>query len=141
MLQTRNFNLETLFSSTKNLKSLLSKSFDAERSYKLMPRFLGPLAVLERVGKVAYQLDLSSTSLLQEVHPVFYVSLLKPFRSSTSFPRKGGKVEILEGEAHHEVKCFSNFLKHSGHPQYFVEFVDGTPGNWAFEADLQEDMP
>jgi hypothetical protein len=92
-----------------------------------MSRFLGPLAVLECVGKVACRLDLSSTSLPREVHPVFHVSLLKPFRSSASFPPKDGKVEILEEEADHEVKCFSNFRKHYGYPQYFVEFVDGTP--------------
>jgi hypothetical protein len=37
---------------TKNLKPLLSQSYDSERSCKLMSCFLGPLAVLERLGKV-----------------------------------------------------------------------------------------
>ena len=43
---------------------------------KLTKRYYGPFAVVERLGKVAYRLKLPDHS---RTHPVFHVSLLKPF--------------------------------------------------------------
>ena len=42
---------------------------------KLVPRYIGPFKVLERKGKVAYQLELPES--LSRVHDVFHVSQLK----------------------------------------------------------------
>ncbi|KAI3823044.1 hypothetical protein L1987_04470 [Smallanthus sonchifolius] len=42
---------------------------------KLAPRYVGPFKILERVGQVAYKLDLPSE--LNNVHPTFHVSNLK----------------------------------------------------------------
>ena len=44
---------------------------------KLAMKWLGPLRVIERVGVVAYRLQLPPN--LSRLHPVFHVSLLKPF--------------------------------------------------------------
>lgn len=126
---------------SKNMKSLLGKSFQAERSFKLMSKYMGPFPILERIGKVAYKLDLTSASILKEVHPVFHVSLLREYAESGKYPRKPGSNEIIEGEVHHEIKGFSDYRTHYGYPQYFVEYTDNTPGGWAFEEDLREDMP
>ena len=42
---------------------------------KLAPRYIGPFTILERRGKVAYQLELPSN--LSQVHDVFHVSQLR----------------------------------------------------------------
>jgi hypothetical protein len=47
---------------------------------KLLPKFIGSFRIKKQIGKAAYRLDLSSTAL--KVHPVFHVSLLKPYTRS-----------------------------------------------------------
>jgi hypothetical protein len=42
---------------------------------KLSPRFIGPFKILERVGEVAYRLELPVQ--LADVHDVFHISQLK----------------------------------------------------------------
>ena len=44
---------------------------------KLLPRYIGPFEVLERVGTDAYRLALSPS--LSGVHAVFHVSMLRKY--------------------------------------------------------------
>ena len=58
------------------------KVFRFGRKGKLSPRFIGPFEVTERIGPVAYRLQLPSD--LEKIHNVFHVSMLRRYRSDPS---------------------------------------------------------
>ena len=58
-------------------KFLLStRNLNLTGSRKFKDRYVGPFVVQQRIGEVAYKLDLSSRAALRNEHPVFHVSLL-----------------------------------------------------------------
>ena len=59
---------------------------------KLSPRFIGPYLILERIGKVAYRLDLPIE--LGNVHNVFHVSQLQKFMSDPDKVIQPDEIEL-----------------------------------------------
>jgi hypothetical protein len=73
---------------------------------KLLPKFLGPFTVLQKIGNLAYKLDLSTD--MPKVHPVFHVSLLRPFTPGSNETPPPVPV-LIEGEPEYEVERILNY--------------------------------
>ena len=61
---------------------------------KLAPRYIGPYRVLERVGPVAYRLELPAE--LERIHDVFHVSMLRRYMPDPSHVLETPPVELSE---------------------------------------------
>ena len=61
---------------------------------KLNPRYIGPFPIVERIGSMAYRLDLPTE--LAKVHNVFHVSMLKKYVPDASHVLTAPPVEIQE---------------------------------------------
>jgi hypothetical protein len=70
------------------------------RARKLLPKWIGPFKIKERVGRIAYRLDLPETL---KIHPVFHVSLLQAYRSDGRVQPPPPPLE-LEGGLEYEVE-------------------------------------
>ena len=73
---------------------------------KLLPRYIGPLTVIEKINEVAFKLDLPKKL---RMHNVFHVSLLRPYIEG-KHPRSPPIPEILKGEFEYTV---DQIIKHS----------------------------
>ena len=62
------------------------------KSWKLLPRFIGPFEILERVGTVAYRLALLPS--MSGFHEVFHVSMLRRYTSDPAHVVDWGEIEV-----------------------------------------------
>ncbi|XP_070054354.1 uncharacterized protein [Nicotiana tomentosiformis] len=68
---------------------------------KLSARYVGPYRVIQRIGQVAYKLELSPEMLL--VHPVFHVSMLKKVVGDSSAIVPVETIEVNEELSYEEI--------------------------------------
>ena len=61
---------------------------------KLSPRYIGPYRIVERIGEVAYRLELPSD--LDRIHDVFHVSMLRKYIPDPSHVLTEQPVQILD---------------------------------------------
>ncbi|XP_071902715.1 uncharacterized protein [Coffea arabica] len=72
----------------------LKVSLMSGRGKKLQPRFVGPYKIIQRVGNVAYKLELPPS--LSRIHNVFHVSTLKKYHPDPSHILQSESIEIDE---------------------------------------------
>ena len=61
---------------------------------KLNPRYIGPFRITQRIGPVAYRLELPSK--MGRIHNVFHVSMLKKYVSDPSHVLEAPPIELNE---------------------------------------------
>ncbi|XP_071921774.1 uncharacterized protein [Coffea arabica] len=76
------------------------RSVTAGRGKKLQPRFVGPFTILQRVGKVAYQLELPPS--LSRIHDIFHVSMLKKYYPDPTHVVQLEEIEVDEALTYEE---------------------------------------
>jgi hypothetical protein len=86
----------------------------AEKSRKLLPKWVGPFKVVQVVGPVAYKLEMTPG---WKVHPVFHVSLLEPYRDNGKVQPPPPPVKV-EGDLEYEVESIEGHRFRGGrHPR------------------------
>ncbi|KAK2983048.1 hypothetical protein RJ640_001865 [Escallonia rubra] len=64
------------------------RKFLRGRDSRLLHKYEGPLTIVKKIGKMAYKVDPPHWWSCQ-LHPVFHVSMLKPFHEDTVDPSRG----------------------------------------------------
>ena len=67
---------------------------------KLLPRYIGPFEILERIGTVAYRLALPPS--ISGVHKAFHVSMLRRYTPDPAHVVDWGQIEIDTDETFEE---------------------------------------
>ena len=103
---------------------------------KLAPKWIGPFKVLERIGAVAYKLDLP---VFIKIHDVFHVSLLKHYH-------RDGRIdppplpELIDDELEWEVdKILDHRLVKRGRKnkvEYLIKFLGYGPEHNMWQDDM-----
>ena len=153
MLSTKNLNLKEVGLSKKLLKSLESQingPFKVLRpAFKLNPRYIGPFKIIQKMSSVAYKLELPHEMIRKNIHPVFHVSLLKPYIESDVFndrdePRPPpDNYDNPDGEPEYEIEKIINKRIRGRKIDYLVLWK-GYPehdATWEPEERLQTDAP
>ncbi|KAK6162217.1 hypothetical protein DH2020_002058 [Rehmannia glutinosa] len=70
------------------------------RKGKLSPRYIGPFHITERIGDVAYRLDLPAS--MSQIHNVFHVSMLRKYVSNPFHILKHEPIELKENLSYTE---------------------------------------
>jgi hypothetical protein len=120
-----------------SLQPYIQSSLAPRSNQKLAFRYFGPFTVLNRVGSVAYKLDLPASS---KIHPIFHVSQLKKAISPTivvaQLPQSLEGLQIPE-------KILQRRLNSAGLSQLLIQWSSMAPSlaTWEVELLLRQKFP
>ncbi|XP_070010863.1 uncharacterized protein [Nicotiana sylvestris] len=113
---------------------------------KLIPRFIGPYEILERIGPVAYKLALPPE--LGKIHNVFHVSMLRKYRSDPSHVRPIESIEVNPDLTYEEepIQILAREIKELRNKRITLVKVlwrnhSGEEATWEREEDMRVQYP
>ena len=71
-----------------------------EKRGKLNPHYIGPFEIVERIGPVAYRLDLLEE--FSRVHNVFHISMLRKYIPNPSHVLEAPEIELRDDLSYEE---------------------------------------
>jgi hypothetical protein len=126
------------------LQPYIQSSVASRTNQKLSFRFYGPFKILQRVGKVAYRLDLPADS---RIHPVVHVSQLKKHVPATTVVSDGLSSVCLDptqGLQPHRVIQVCTILRGAQLvPQLLIQWssLQEALATWEDEHVIQQQFP
>ncbi|KAJ0599534.1 putative nucleotidyltransferase, Ribonuclease H [Helianthus annuus] len=122
------------------LHPFAQNSLRTHHNRKLSPKYFGPFLILQRIGKVAYQLDLPDTA---QIHHTFHVSLLKKAHGSITptvdLPQ--GPRFVLQPRAVFDGQVVKRGNKAAMKILVHWEGLPVTEASWEFLEDMQTRFP
>ncbi|XP_073033795.1 uncharacterized protein [Primulina eburnea] len=116
------------------------------RKGKLAPRYIDPSAIVERIGTLAYRLDLPQS--LSAIHKVFHVSMLRKYEPDPSHVLRTDEVELDSSLSYveHPVQIIDRKekkLKNKTIPLVMVQWSrhGREEATWELEAKMRQDWP
>lgn len=82
-----------------NTKNITLKSPGTQ---KLLPKYIGPFKILEKIGKTAYKLQLPES---MRIHPVFHASLLHEYKSDGRVQPPPPAIDIEDDGEWYQIDC------------------------------------
>lgn len=126
------------------LQPYRQSSVALRQSHKLSKRFFGPFRIIERIGKVAYRLDLPVSS---KIHNVFHVSILKKCHGEPHSQQQPLPADFVDSSpilAPAKVLGYRKLVIHDKLiPQVLIRWqqLDPSEATWEPLDDFRKDFP
>jgi hypothetical protein len=109
---------------------------------KFLPKFVGPFKILQAVSTHAYKLELPTTWF---IHPVFHVSLLKPYVADGTF-QPAELPRLLQDDSYTIDGIYEHKIQRSGKGykyMFLCGYNDCEPASrtWHSESELKKVVP